>query len=95
MISARAQNKSVSKPKFMIKAGKYSLLEHVINSLPINKSKVNLISNQIHDNKFFLDNFEIYQIEKTSSQFDSLKNAGNILKNKQIFSFALVIALAF
>ena len=78
--------KSVSKePKFTLKAGKYSMLEQVINSLPIKKSEVKLISNQSDDERFLLDNIDIYKIGKTSSQFDSLKHSKEHFKKETNF----------
>tara|TARA_B100000212_G_scaffold26342_2_gene17515 strand:+ start:555 stop:2078 length:1524 start_codon:yes stop_codon:yes gene_type:complete len=78
--------KSVSKvPKYLLKAGKFTLIEHVINNLPINKNKLSIICNSKQDFKDISKEIEYFQISKTKSQFESLLASESFLREKNNF----------
>ena len=78
--------KSISQvPKYLLKAGEFRLIDHVINNLPINKNKLSIICNKDQDFKDISKEIEYFQISKTKSQFDSLLASESFLKEKNNF----------
>ena len=86
MISGKGSRmrKISNDPKYLMKAGKYTLLEHVFNSLPLDKKDITLITNENKKNNFS-EEFNCWKIKKTSSQFDSLKLSVEHLKKQENF----------
>lgn len=86
MISGKGSRmrKISNDPKYLMKAGKYTLLEHVFNSLPLDKKDMTLITNENKKNNFS-EEFNYWKIKKTSSQFDSLKLSLEHLKKQENF----------
>ncbi len=73
-------------PKPLIKTKGETLLEKVVDSLPIDREKIHLIFNELKTPLNFLSkNTNYVNIGSTSSQYDSLKAASDYIKNVKSF----------
>ena len=70
MISGKGSRmrKISNDPKYLMKAGKYTLLEHVFNSLPLDKKDITLITNE-NKKIIFLKNLIVGKLRKHQVSF--------------------------